>query len=136
MGMEATGDDTDAGIVGSNGVAIGIVACDTRAAVDEDDISCDPDEDELLGNGLVDVENDEGDLMNVMERDCVEAGSDDVKAELSVGLAVETTPIVLVDVPTPSEVGRLDGMGIADVADASGVSNEPVMRVSLNINIY
>ena len=46
-------------------------------------------------------------------------------------VVVDVAPIVLVEVPTPSEVTIVDGIGIADVADGRGVSNDPFMPVSL-----
>ena len=46
-------------------------------------------------------------------------------------VVVDVAPIVLVEVPTPSEVTIVDGIGIDDVADGRGVSNDPFMPVSL-----
>lgn len=55
-----------------------------------------------------------------------------IRDEVVVATVVfEVAPIVLVEVPTPSEVGIVDGIGIDDVADGRGVSNDPFMPVML-----
>jgi len=78
--------------------------------------------DKLVDVGRPDTEIGRGDLVDrtdVMIRD-----------EVVVATAVvEAAPIVLVEVPTPSDVGIVDGIGIDDVADGRGASNDPFMPV-------
>lgn len=88
-------------------------------------------------------DDDGNTLVNVLIRLCVvEMGCDEVTKRVDIVVCVvctvvfvEIAPRVLVDVPTPSEVGRVDGIGIDDVADARGLLKEPVMPVNLNRSV-